>query len=116
MAVAETTIGVIDFHEFIKDKWVMLFSHPEDYTPVCTTEMASMAKHQPEFTKRGVQLIGLSADTVESHGGWIQDINEIAGVDLGFPMIGDKNRQIAFAYDMQVHFGATESQILHWPS
>jgi len=104
---AETTIGMIDFHEFIGDQWVLLFSHPEDYTPVCTTELASMARFQPEFAKRGVQLIGLSADTVEAHGGWISDINEIAGVDLVFPMIGDKNRQVAFAYDMLDHQDTT---------
>jgi glutaredoxin/glutathione-dependent peroxiredoxin len=97
---AETTNGVIDFHEFIGDNWVILFSHPEDYTPVCTTELASLAKYQPEFNKRGVKLIGLSANTVESHGGWINDINEIAGVDLDFPIIGDKDRQISFSYDM----------------
>lgn len=99
---AETTKGPIDFHEFIGDKWVILFSHPEDYTPVCTTELASMAKLEPEFTKRGVKLIGLSANTIESHGGWINDISEIAGVDLNFPIIGDKSRQIAYTYDMFV--------------
>lgn len=99
---AETTQGPIDFHEFIGDKWVILFSHPEDYTPVCTTELAAMAKLEPEFTKRGVKLIGLSANTIESHGGWINDISEIAGVDLSFPIIGDKDRQIAYAYDMLV--------------
>lgn len=97
---AETTNGEIDFHEFIGDHWVILFSHPEDYTPVCTTELAALAKYQPEFSKRGVKLIGLSANTVESHGGWINDINEIAGVTLSFPIIGDKDRKIAFAYDM----------------
>lgn len=72
---AETTIGHIDFHEWIGDKWVILFSHPEDYTPVCTTELAALAKYQPEFEKRGVKLIGLSANTVETHGGWINDID-----------------------------------------
>jgi alkyl hydroperoxide reductase subunit AhpC len=97
---AETTNGVIDFHEFIGDSWVILFSHPEDYTPVCTTELAALAKYEPEFNKRGVKLIGLSANTVESHGGWIRDIDEIAGAKLSFPIIGDKDRQIAFAYDM----------------
>jgi len=104
---AETTKGPIDFHEFIGDKWVILFSHPEDYTPVCTTELASMAKLEPEFTKRGVKLIGLSANTIQSHGGWINDISEIAGVELAFPIIGDKTRQIAFAYDMIDHQDTT---------
>ena len=78
----------------------MLFSHPEDYTPVCTTELGAFAKLEPEFTKRGVKLIGLSANTVESHGGWISEINEISGSQLKFPNIGDKDRQIALSYDM----------------
>jgi alkyl hydroperoxide reductase subunit AhpC len=68
-------LGLIDFHEWIGDKWAILFSHPEDYTPVCTTELAALAKYEPEFTKRGVKLIGLSANTVETHGGWINDID-----------------------------------------
>ena len=72
---AETSQGPIDFHEWIGDKWAILFSHPEDYTPVCTTELAALAKYQPEFEKRGVKLIGLSANTVETHGGWINDID-----------------------------------------
>ncbi|TVY14790.1 Mitochondrial peroxiredoxin PRX1 [Lachnellula arida] len=95
---AETTTGPIDFHEFIGDKWVVLFSHPEDYTPVCTTELL-----EPEFTKRGVKLIGLSANTIESHGGWIKDIDEISGSKLAFPIIGDKERKVAYAYDMLDH-------------
>ena len=78
----------------------MLFSHPEDYTPVCTTELASLTKNASEFTKRGVKLIGLSANTVETHGEWINDIDEIAGCTLTFPIIGDKDRKIAYAYDM----------------
>lgn len=97
---AETTAGPIDFHEFIGDKWVVLFSHPEDYTPVCTTELGAFAKLEPEFTKRGVKLIGLSANTIESHGGWIKDIDEISGSKLTFPIIGDKERKVAYAYDM----------------
>ena len=82
------------------NNWAILFSHPEDYTPVCTTELAALARDEPEFTKRGVNLIGLSANTVESHGGWVNDINEIAGCALTFPIIGDKDRQIASTYDM----------------
>ena len=97
---AETTKGPIDFHEFIGDKWVVLFSHPEDYTPVCTTELGAFAKLEPEFTKRGVKLIGLSANTIESHGGWIKDIDEISGSNLNFPIIGDKERKVAYLYDM----------------
>lgn len=104
---AETTAGPIDFHEFIGDKWVVLFSHPEDYTPVCTTELGAFAKLEPEFTRRGVKLIGLSANTIESHGGWIKDINEISGSDLKFPIIGDKQREVALKYDMIDHQDAT---------
>ena len=88
---------------FIGDKWVVLFSHPEDYTPVCTTELGAFAKLEPEFTKRGVKLIGLSANTVDSHGGWIKDIDEISGSKLRFPIIGDKERKVAYAYDMLDH-------------
>jgi glutaredoxin/glutathione-dependent peroxiredoxin len=104
---AETTTGPIDFHEFIGDKWVVLFSHPEDCTPVCTTELGAFAKLEPEFTRRGVKLIGLSANTIESHGGWIKDINEISGANLKFPIIGDKERQVALKYDMLDHQDAT---------
>jgi alkyl hydroperoxide reductase subunit AhpC len=97
---AETTIGPIDFHEWAGNDWVILFSHPEDYTPICTTELAALAKYEPEFTKRNVKLIGLSANSIESHDGWINDISEIAGCPLTFPVIGDKDRQVAYAYDM----------------
>lgn len=81
---------------------MILFSHPEDYTPVCTTELAALAKDEPEFARRGVKLIGLSANSIESHGGWINDISEIAGCTLTFPVIGDKDRKIAYTYDMLV--------------
>jgi alkyl hydroperoxide reductase subunit AhpC len=97
---ADTTIGRIDFYEWIGNDWVILFSHPEDYTPVCTTELADLAKHQSEFAKRGVKLIGLSANSIESHDGWINDIAEIAGCSLTFPVIGDEDRKIAHTYDM----------------
>ncbi|KAF2140920.1 uncharacterized protein K452DRAFT_351635 [Aplosporella prunicola CBS 121167] len=104
---ADTTTGPIDFHDFIGDKWVILFSHPEDYTPVCTTELGAFAKLEPEFTKRGVKLIGLSANTVDSHGGWIKDIDEVSGSNLKFPIIGDKERKVAYAYDMLDHQDVT---------
>lgn len=104
---AETTQGKIDFHEFIGNNWVILFSHPEDYTPVCTTELGAFAKLTPEFEKRGVKLIGLSANTIDSHDGWIKDINEVTGSNLTFPIIGDKSRQVALAYDMIDHQDAT---------
>lgn len=97
---ADTTKGPIDFHEFIGSNWVILFSHPEDYTPVCTTELGAFAKLEPEFTKRGAKLIGLSANTIDSHEGWIKDINELSQTSLSFPIIGDKERKVAFAYDM----------------
>jgi alkyl hydroperoxide reductase subunit AhpC len=97
---ADTTNGPVNFHEFIGDSWVILFSHPEDYTPVCTTELGAFAKLEPEFTKRGVKLIGLSANTVESHDGWVKDINEISNSNLTFPIIADKERKVAFLYDM----------------
>jgi alkyl hydroperoxide reductase subunit AhpC len=97
---AETTNGKINFHEFIGDNWVIFFSHPEDYTPVCTTELGAFAKLEPEFTKRGAKLIGLSANTIDSHEGWIKDIHEISGSKVAFPIIGDKDRQIALKFDM----------------
>ncbi|KAK0762833.1 hypothetical protein N5P37_004355 [Trichoderma harzianum] len=104
---ADTTQGPIDFHEFIGDNWVVFFSHPEDFTPVCTTELGAFAKLQPEFTKRGVKLIGLSANTVDSHKGWIDDIKEVTGGHVTFPIIGDKQRQVSLLYDMIDHQDAT---------
>jgi len=104
---AETTNGDIDFHEWIGNQWAILFSHPEDYTPVCTTELAALARYEPEFRKRDVKLIGLSANTIQSHGGWINDIVEISGCPLTFPIIGDRDRKIAFAYDMLDHQDTT---------
>ncbi|KAK0610575.1 thioredoxin-like protein [Bombardia bombarda] len=97
---ADTTNGPIDFHEFIGDSWVVLFSHPEDYTPVCTTELGEMARLDPEFKKRGVKLIGLSANTLGSHEGWINDITEVTGSRVSFPIIADKERKVAYLYDM----------------
>ncbi|KAI9149102.1 peroxidase [Paramyrothecium foliicola] len=104
---AETTKGDIDFHEFIGDNWVVLFSHPEDFTPVCTTELGAFAKLEPEFSKRGVKLIGLSANTIKSHEGWIDDIAEVTGGHVAFPIIGDKERQVSLLYDMIDHQDAT---------
>jgi len=104
---AETTKGKINFHEWIGDSWAILFSHPEDYTPVCTTELGAFAKLEPEFTKRNTKLIGLSANTIESHDGWIKDIDEVTGSKVNFPIIGDKERKVALAYDMIDHQDAT---------
>lgn len=104
---ADTTNGPIDFHEFIGDKWVVFFSHPEDYTPVCTTELGAFSHLEPEFTKRGVKLIGLSANTVDSHEGWIKDIKDVTGSQVGFPIIADKERKVAYKYDMLDHQDTT---------
>ncbi|KAK7699765.1 peroxiredoxin 1 [Diaporthe eres] len=97
---ADTTKGPIDLHEYIGDNWLVFFSHPEDFTPVCTTELGEMARLEPEFTKRGVKLLGLSANTVDSHEVWATDIKEISGNTLNFPIVADKERKVAFSYDM----------------
>ncbi|KAK3170684.1 peroxiredoxin 1 [Lepraria neglecta] len=97
---AKTTQGDIDFHSWIGDKWAILFSHPADFTPVCTTELGAFAKMKGEFDKRGVKMIGLSANDLSSHGRWIQDINETSKTDLQFPIIADADRKIAYTYDM----------------
>jgi len=97
---AKTSEGEIDFYEFLGDSWGVLFSHPADYTPVCTTELGKTASLKSEFDKRNVKVIALSVDSVESHKGWINDINETQGVEVNFPIIGDENREIATAYDM----------------
>ncbi|KAI4109549.1 MAG: hypothetical protein LQ339_001662 [Xanthoria mediterranea] len=97
---AKTTQGDIDFHEWIGDKWAILFSHPADFTPVCTTKLGAFAKLKPEFDRRGVKLIGLSANDLGSHSKWIADINDIANTSLTFPIIADADRHIAWTYDM----------------
>ena len=97
---AKTSEGEIDFYEYLGDSWGLLFSHPADYTPVCTTELGKTASLKEEFDKRNVKVIALSVDSVESHKGWIKDINETQHVEVNFPIIGDENREIALAYDM----------------
>ncbi|PYS53863.1 MAG: peroxidase [Acidobacteria bacterium] len=97
---AETTEGSIKFHEWIGDNWAMLFSHPKDFTPVCTTELGYVAKLKPEFDKRNVKIIGLSVDSVVDHKKWSKDIEETQGVAPNYPMIGDPELQIAKLYDM----------------
>jgi thioredoxin-dependent peroxiredoxin len=97
---AQTSKGDIDFYEFLGDSWGVLFSHPGDYTPVCTTELGRTAALKDEFEKRNVKVLALSVDSVESHTGWINDINETQGVEVNFPIIADHDRKISEAYDM----------------
>lgn len=106
---ADTSNGPIEFYDYVGDDWVVLFSHPDDFTPVCTTELGAFAKLQPEFEKRGAKLIGLSANSTESHKAWIKDIDEITGSKLTFPIIADPNREIALKYDMIDYQDATNS-------
>ena len=97
---AETTQGRIRFHAWIGDQWAVLFSHPKDFTPVCTTELGYMAKIEPEFTRRNAQLIGLSADPVGRHEEWSRDIEETQGAKVKYPMIGDADLKVAKLYNM----------------
>ena len=97
---AETTEGRIKFHDWIGDKWAVLFSHPKDFTPVCTTELGYMAKIKPEFDKRGVKIIGLSVDPVDRHAGWAADIKETHGFAPNYPMIGDTDYNVSKLYGM----------------
>lgn len=105
---ANTSVGPIDFYEFLGDSWGVLFSHPADYTPVCTTELGKTAALKEEFAKRNVKVLALSVDSVESHKGWISDINETQQVDVQFPIIADEDKSIAHAYDM-IHPNASEN-------
>jgi alkyl hydroperoxide reductase subunit AhpC len=97
---AETTQGKINFHEWVGDGWAILFSHPKDFTPVCTTELGYMAGLQPEFAKRNTKILGLSVDPVTSHGKWAADIEETQGHKVNYPMIGDPELKVAKLYDM----------------
>jgi alkyl hydroperoxide reductase subunit AhpC len=97
---AKTSNGELDFYEFLGDSWGVLFSHPGDYTPVCTTELGKTAALKDEFEKRNVKVLALSVDSVESHKGWINDINETQNVEVNFPIIADEDRKISEAYDM----------------
>jgi len=97
---AESTEGDINFHDWIGDSWAILFSHPADYTPVCTTELGAVAKYKDEFDKRNVKVVALSVDGLKSHHGWIKDINETQSTTINFPIIADPDRKVAVLYDM----------------
>src|SRR3954467_9080699 len=105
---AQTTTGEINFHEWLGDSWGVLFSHPKDFTPVCTTELGMVAKLKDEFDKRNVKVIGLSVDPLESHIGWEKDIEETQGCAVNFPMIADPDRKVADLYDM-IHPNASDT-------
>ena len=96
----ETTEGTLSFHEWIGDGWAVLFSHPADFTPVCTTELGTVAKLKDEFAARNVKVVGLSVDPLDSHKGWINDINETQNTTVNFPLIADSERTVADLYDM----------------
>jgi len=97
---AKSTEGELVFHNWLGDSWGILFSHPADYTPVCTTELGTVAKYKPEFDKRNVKIAALSVDGVESHNGWIKDINETQNTTVNFPIIADEEKKVADLYDM----------------
>jgi alkyl hydroperoxide reductase subunit AhpC len=105
---AETTEGTINFHEWKGDSWAVLFSHPKDFTPVCTTELGAVAALKPEWDKRNTKVIGLSVDGIESHGKWAGDIKDVTGHALNFPLIADDDRKVADLYDM-IHPNANDT-------
>lgn len=107
---AQTTQGPIRFHEWIGDSWCVLFSHPKDFTPVCTTELGYLAKLQPEFAKRNCKVIGLSVDPVSDHERWLADIKDATGGDVKYPLIGDHNLAVAKLYDMLPADAGTTSE------
>jgi len=105
---AETTQGTINFHEWMGNSWTILFSHPKDYTPVCTTELGAVAKIKGEFDKRNTKVIAVSVDPLSDHNGWINDINETQNTNVNFPLIADPDRKVAVLYDM-IHPNASEN-------
>src|SRR5215469_284806 len=105
---ADSTDGPIQFHQWIGNNWAILFSHPKDFTPVCTTELGEVARIKPEFDKRGVKVIGLSVDPTDSHHKWAEDIKETQGHELNFPVIADADRRVSDLYDM-IHPNANDT-------
>jgi alkyl hydroperoxide reductase subunit AhpC len=105
---AETTEGTVDFYDWKGDSWAVLFSHPKDFTPVCTTELGRVAALKPEFDRRNVKIIGLSVDPLDSHADWSQDITDVTGSTLNFPLIADSDRKVSDLYDM-IHPNASDS-------
>jgi alkyl hydroperoxide reductase subunit AhpC len=105
---AETTEGTINFHEWLGNGWGILFSHPKDFTPVCTTELGTMARIMPEFKKRNVKVLAISVDPVDSHKGWIKDINETQNCTVSYPIIADPEKKVAQLYDM-IHPNALDN-------
>jgi len=105
---AESTEGTINFHEWLGDGWGILFSHPKDFTPVCTTELGEVARLKDDFAKRNAKVIGVSVDPVDSHVGWAQDIEDVTGHKLNYPLIGDENRTVADLYGM-IHPNANDT-------
>src|SRR3954454_635702 len=105
---AETTEGTIDFYDWKGDSWAVLFSHPKDFTPVCTTELGRVAGLKPEFDKRNTKVIGLSVDPSDSHEGWARDIKDVTGNELNFPLIADSDKKVADLYDM-IHPNASDT-------
>ena len=104
----QSTEGPIEFYEWAGDSWVVLFSHPKDFTPVCTTELGEVARLKPEFDKRGVKVIGLSVDPADSHAGWAKDIEETQGAKLNFPLLADADRKVSSLYGM-IHPNASDT-------
>ncbi|MFQ5716121.1 MAG: peroxiredoxin [Nitrospinales bacterium] len=105
---AESTEGTINFHQWIGNSWAVLFSHPKDYTPVCTTELGRLANLKAEFDKRNVKIIGLSVDGIDSHNGWVNDINETQSCTVNYPIIADPDKKVANLYDM-IHPNALDN-------
>jgi alkyl hydroperoxide reductase subunit AhpC len=105
---AETTEGTVSLYEYLGDSWGMLFSHPKDFTPVCTTELGAFARHKADFDQRNVKLIGVSVDPLDSHQGWAKDIEETQGAALNYPLIADPDHKVADLYDM-IHPNANDT-------